>query len=503
MKRSNSSIRRQLLAWLLIPLCCLCLIASALAYQLATSFASDAYDGQLVNSAAAVAARLRFDGVQITVDLPPAAQAILRHNTSDKLYYQILEIDGRRISGDAVLPKPQTNLESDKPVFRYSDLNGEKIRIARIRVIPPHAYDHPVFVQVAETLNGRENLTHRILGAIVIPQVILIVLGAAAVSVGVTKGLSPLKKLERAISRRSKLDLTPVEPSQAPSEVYPLILAINDLIERLKHDIESQERFVANAAHQFRTPIAGLKTYVSLAQRVAKEEKLQPILSQLNSGCDRLTNLVNKLLSLARAEPANKLADRTNLDLNILVSAVTSDLICEALDKDIDLQFLPCPNPALLEGSQGGLTDLTVNLVENALRYTQPGGEVKVKIEEGETYLTLAVEDNGPGIPVEERERVFERFYRILGSDVQGSGLGLAIVKEIAAAHQAHIHLSDSAKDSGTCIKIVFPKAGRVPSARLQPDQKGTSLRAAANARPRSERLTKDRSGLIESRDSQ
>lgn len=470
---------------------------------MAANFASDAYDGQLVNSAAAVAARLRFDGVQITVDLPPAAQAILRHNTSDKLYYQVLEIDGSRISGDAILPKPQTNLESDKPVFRYSNLNGEKIRIARIRVIPPHAYDRPVFVQVAETLNGRENLTHRILGAIVIPQVILIVLGAAAVSVGVTKGLNPLKKLERAISRRSKLDLTPVEPSQAPSEVYPLILAINDLIERLKHDIESQERFVANAAHQFRTPIAGLKTYVGLAQRVAKEEKLQPILSQLNSGCDRLTNLVNKLLSLARAEPSNKLTDRTTLDLNILVSEVTADLICEALDKDIELQFLPSPEPALLHGSKGGLTDLTVNLVENALRYTQIGGEVTVKIEGDETNLTLTVEDNGPGIPLEERDKVFERFYRILGSDVQGSGLGLAIVKEIAAAHQANIDLANSANDSGTCIKIIFPRLDGASKPTLPHDQQLANATNAASPRPISERLTKDRSGLIESRDSQ
>lgn len=459
LKRSTSSIRRQLLAWLLIPLCGLCLCASAVAYQMAAAFASDAYDGQLVNSAAAVAARLRFDGVQVSVDLPPAAQAILRHNSNDKLYYQVLELDGTRISGDAVLPKPQSNLESDKPVFRYSDLDGEQIRIARIRVIPPHAYDRPVFVQVAETLNGRKNLTHRILSAIVIPQVILIVLGAAAVSVGVTKGLTPLKKLERAISRRSKLDLTPVEPSQAPSEVYPLILAINDLIERLKHDIESQERFVANAAHQFRTPIAGLKTYVGLAQRVAKEDKLQPILAQLNSGCDRLTNLVNKLLSMARAEPSNKLPDRSTLDLNILVSEVTSDLITEALDKDIDLQFLPSAGPALMVGSKGGITDLTVNLVENALRYTQAGGTVEVRIEQDEN-LTLTVEDNGPGIPEEERDKVFERFYRILGSDVQGSGLGLAIVKEIAAAHQAQILLSDSSKESGTCVKIVFPKAG-------------------------------------------
>jgi len=444
------------LSWLLIPLCGLCLITSAMAYNMAAGFANDAYDGQLANTAAAVAARLRFDGVKVWLDLPPAAQAVLRHNTDDKLYYQVVSLDGTRIAGDAILPKPVRNLHSDTPVFKYAELDSKKIRIARIRVIPPYAYDRPVLVQVAETLNARSALTNRILSAIVIPQIALILLGAAAVSAGVSKGLTPLRRLERALSKRSKLDLKPVETSNVPEEVYPLVIAINDLLDRLKKDIESQERFVANAAHQFRTPIAGLKTYVGLAERIIKDEKVSPIMSQLNSGCDRLTNLVNKMLSLAKVEPNFVTTNKTLLDLNEIASRATSDLVAEALEKDIDLSFKNSSDQALINGNETGLMDMVVNLVENAVHYTQKGGKVSVSVTANEA-VTLLVEDNGPGIPIEERERVFERFYRILGNEASGSGLGLSIVKEIALAHNATITLEEGSA-GGTLVRVTFER---------------------------------------------
>ncbi|OPZ88554.1 MAG: Swarming motility regulation sensor protein RssA [bacterium ADurb.Bin425] len=313
-----------------------------------------------------------------------------------------------------------------------------------------------MLVQVAETLNARSALTNRILSAIVIPQIALILLGAAAVSAGVSKGLTPLRRLERALSKRSKLDLKPVETSNVPEEVYPLVIAINDLLDRLKKDIESQERFVANAAHQFRTPIAGLKTYVGLAERIIKDEKVSPIMSQLNSGCDRLTNLVNKMLSLAKVEPNFVTTNKTLLDLNEIASRATSDLVAEALEKEIDLTFKNSSDQALINGNETGLMDMVVNLVENAVHYTQKGGKVSVSVTANEA-VTLLVEDNGPGIPIEERERVFERFYRILGNEASGSGLGLSIVKEIALAHNATITLEEGSA-GGTLVRVTFER---------------------------------------------
>ena len=246
----------------------MCLVSSAIAYFLASSFANDSYDRNLINTAGSVAARIRMDAAgAVDVDLPPAAQAILRHtNPKDKFYYQILKPDLTPLAGDA-LPTIATQLDSNIPVLGYAQFDGETVRAARIR-IPLH--DHPnhiVLVQAAETLNSRQDLTSHILISILIPQILLILFGAAAVSFGVQKGLEPLTDLRNAVAERSRVDLQPLDESIAPLEAQPLASAINDLLERLRADLEAQRRFVANAAHQLRTPLAGIQTYVEIVQR--------------------------------------------------------------------------------------------------------------------------------------------------------------------------------------------------------------------------------------------
>ncbi len=456
MKRiAHNSIRGHLLKWLLLPLCTIWIITTIVGYFLTVSFANAFHDHHMLNSADSVIARIKTVDNHVSIDLPPAAQAILRYNHLDKFYYQVIKKDGTRLSGDAVIPGPYPHLDAKGPVFRDSQMNGEDVRILRQRVVV-RGFDEPVFVQVAETLNGRRDLIARIMISIIAPQILLIFLGAIAVSMGISRGLLPLKTLEMELARRTQFDLTEVSDVNAPLEVLPLVNEINALLHRLRMDIEFQKRFVANAAHQFRTPLAALKTYIYAAKRLPSDKHMNEVLDRIDSGTNRMTHLANKLLVLAKAEPNNTETEHTEVDMNFIASEVTAELVSEAVQKNIDLSFSGSDMPALISGNPLNLTELTSNLIENAILYTPDGGKITVAVLNS-GKVSLEVSDNGPGIPEEERERVFERFYRILGTEAPGSGLGLAIVKEIASAHEAEVVIDSAPSGSGTRVTVSFP----------------------------------------------
>lgn len=454
----DSSLKSQLLCWLLLPLGAIWLLTACGAYFLAEHFANNSFDRELLNSADSVVARLRSDPVKIWVDMPPAAQAILRHNYRDKIYYQVLKPDGTRISGDAVLPKPVRHFDSPVPSFRYAKLDGQDVRIVRVKANLPGHEEEIVLVQVAMTLNALHEMSQQIFLSILVPQIFMIFLGALCVSYGIKRGLIPLSKLEKALSARSQFDLTPVEPSETPSEIRPVVDAINVLLNKLRNDLEQQQRFVANAAHQFRTPLAGLKTYIYAAKRSPADPRMLEMLDKIEAGVDRLTHLANKLLTLAKAEPQIGNTNFQPVDLNFVASEMTADFVSEALPKGMELTFVSSDKPAMVYGELTDLAELTSNLIENAVIYTQNGGNVTVRVSNGDA-VRLMVQDNGPGIPAEEREKVFERFYRILGTAASGSGLGLPIVKEIAAAHNATVEISGCISGKGTTVTVTFPCA--------------------------------------------
>lgn len=461
MKPLTSSIRRQLLAWLLLPILTLWLIGALLTYFMAINFATDAYDNALLDSARTLIARLRFDpGNRIEVDLTPEAQAIFKASQKDKFFYQVIGPSGNIRAGDTDIPRPtEDSLDGidEEPDFRDGQINGEDVRIGLVSVPVPHKQGQHVLVQIAETLKGRLELTKQILIWVVVPQLILIFLAALAVYVGVKRGLSRLRSVQEAVSRRTRWDLSPLAEEGAPQEVRPLVHAINDLLGRLKEDIDAQHRFVANAAHQLRTPLAGLKTQTEFALRQTKPEELGDALKQLQAGADRSIHLANQLLALAKVEPgAFRSTELEEVDLNCIAREATRDLVPQALRKSIDLGFEGSSQPATVRGDQLTVRELVCNLIDNAVRYTQPGGKVTVNVTSG-GKAELRVDDNGPGIPEEERERVFERFYRVLGSGVSGSGLGLSIVREIAQSHEADVSLSSGPDGSGTSVAVKFP----------------------------------------------
>lgn len=455
----KNSIQGELLGWLLIPISILWLVTTFAAYSFADRFANDAYDEIMLNSADSIIARIKVNGKNVVVDLPPAARDILEHNDMDGFYYDVLMSNGRQLSADADLPLPvdAMGLPLWKPKFSDGTFKGKPVRIGVIKVPVKGDPSDEVVVIFAETLNARNHFANQITLSIIVPQLVFILLSVWAVSVGISKALAPLKDLRDSLQNRSQYDLTPIATDEAPTEVQPLVAAINELMVKLNEDLEAQRRFVGNAAHQLRTPLAGLKTYIALLKRKRQGEG-QELLEQLDVGMDRLNKLVGGLLSLAKAEPsANRSSDLAIIDLNNIARDITKTLQSEADKNDILLDFQPNSEEALIQGDIGRLQDLISNLIDNALVYSTKGGHVRVQIRMAPMVVDLLVDDDGPGIPAEERERVFERFYRVLGTGVEGSGLGLSIVKEIVIMHDAKISI-DTSELGGTRFTVSFKR---------------------------------------------
>lgn len=458
----NNSIRRQLMLWLTIPLTSLLIVSALCTYLLAQYFTTDLYDKQLINSADSVAGRIRVLGSKVTVDLPRGVEAIFRHNNRDDFYFQVFAPYGLRLAGDDTLPAPEdAPAVGEPPIFKDTIVKGKKVRVAIIRMLAPESPMGSVIIQVAETKNARNELTQQIIAGIVLPQLLIITSAVVAVRVGITKGLRPLKKISQAIGRRSPQDLSPINLKIVPDEVTTFIMALNDLLERARLDISRQRRFASNAAHQLRTPLAGLKTYAQLAQKEDDVEKIRDLLQTQTDGFDRMTRTVQQLLSLSKAEHAiTRASSFKPVDLNIIVSDATTDIVPESIERQVELDFHSDDTQALVDGDQVSLRELTTNLLENAIRYNRPGGTVTIQVVSNQT-IDLVIEDDGIGIPEGERERVFERFYRVTGSDldITGSGLGLAIVSEIAKAHNATVEISEGSEQKGTRISVSFPRA--------------------------------------------
>lgn len=467
--RLNPSIRTQLLAWLVIPILVLLLVGAALTYGLAIRMATDAYDKALLDSVYSIAGCVKKQDGSLSVDIPPAALAILKDNMKDRVMYQVLDEHHRIVAGDAKLPFPafEDDDEQDHSVdYRDASIEGEPIRVASIKYQLPANPGTYLYIQVAETLHGREQIADEILIGTLTTQFVIVTLSGLVVLFGVRRGLRPLNNLRDAVASRTPVDLGPIAVEDVPKEVRPLVTAINELLQRLQDDMQSQRRFVANAAHQLRTPIAGLKTQTELALRQNDPADVQHALSLIRTGAERAARLANQLLALARSEPG---AANTELfqqvDLNVVAREATKEFVPEAIRKNIDLGFEGTTQPVHVLGDQSSLHELAANLIDNAVLYTPAGGHVTVRIEPGRRdngvgkSAELIIEDDGPGIPAEERERIFERFYRISdrSASASGSGLGLAIVREIANIHRAEVIVGDGPGGHGASVRIVFP----------------------------------------------
>lgn len=464
------SLRAHLINWLLTPLFVLWLFSTIAGYVATLTYANKPYDQVLLQRAQAVGAQLRLGGgrerLDLDLKLPDGSSA----SAPDKLVYTVCDGNGRTIVGTANLCRPLA-LRGGKiePLFYNGEREGQKTRMISLVFFNPDS-NKLYQLYLAETINQRQELIRGILANIVIPQLLLILIAVAAIWYALTQGLAPLERLRSEVRNRRRDDLSELDASEAPEEVHPLIEAVNDLLSRLQQAMQAQKRFIADAAHQLRTPIAGLKTQAELALRTDDPEQTQQTLQHILTSTKHGMRLVNQLMTLARNEPGE--LDKINfvpMDINQLAQECTANWIPAALDKDIDLGFESAAATEEVIGDATSLGEMLNNLIDNAIRYTQRGGRITVSVATTPLGILLGVEDNGPGIDPQHRERVFERFYRVLGTGQSGSGLGLAIVAEVAKRHQATMRLDAGSGGKGTLISVLFPRRAPPPPPELPP----------------------------------
>ncbi|OGA20283.1 MAG: hypothetical protein A3H32_03250 [Betaproteobacteria bacterium RIFCSPLOWO2_02_FULL_63_19] len=451
----HRSIRKLLGRWLIWPLIALAALSAWSAYLTAVRAARDAYDSALLDPALAIASQLRRDREgNIEIGLSKIALEALRVDSVDRMYFQVMGRSGRRIAGTAHIALPPNMYPELAYDHNYYDsvIEGRRVRVAVLGV--PRSGGR-VLVQVAETVEKRDRLVRDLLLSTLIPEAIFFLLAMLMLGYGILRGLKPLERLREEIDSRSAADLHPVNENDTPKEIRSLVRTLNNLFNRLDGAIDRQRRFIANAAHQLRTPLAGLKTHAELARDEANPNEIRALLDIIAGETERATRLVNQLLALARAEPGvGHTPCRNPINLRELVDHATHFWIPRALAKDIDLGF--DMGDAWIDGDATLLRELLGNLLDNAIAYTDSGGAITFRTYTHGSKSILEVEDNGRGIPESERARVFERFYRIRGTGGEGCGLGLSIVAEIADRHAASVEIKDASSGTGTCVRVVF-----------------------------------------------
>lgn len=456
------TLRGQLLKWLIIPLTIVWLAGAVLAFNLANHFSRLAYDRALIESTQALATRVKLLGDRVDVDLTQQAEQQLRYDNYDKVYYLIRTADGTVLAGDPYIPAPhllRDAASAQSNTIVYDDVvHGNKVRTAALSMILSDGHgDHEVLVQLAETLVERNTLSREILAGMLMPQLILICLAGLLVWYGLTRALVPLALIRSAIINRSSHDLHPIVEEHAPREIQPLISSINDLMVRLSDALRAQRHFITNAAHHLRTPLAGLRAQVELAERETDMDGLRHAIQQLRIGTERAIHLANQLLSLARIEQFAIQPDQMQrFDLTSNVRAITEQCVPMALAKNIDLGLDVPDQPVPVYGNAVLVDELIRNLIDNAVKYTPAHGRITVRVL-ADASPGVIVEDNGMGIAPENRVLVFDRFYRVLGTGVDGSGLGLAIAREIIQYHGGTIALREGKAQQGTIVEVRFP----------------------------------------------
>ena len=455
-QREQRSLFGEILDWLLTPLLLLWPVSLALTWLVAQGIANKPFDRALIYNAHALAQLVSVQNGKPLFNLPQPAGEILRADDADTVFYQVLGPRGELLSGERDLPLPT---DDDVPAsgevrLRDAELRGLPVRMAYIWVRLPLPGDPRALVQVSETREKRSVLATEIIKGVMLPQFVILPLAVLLVWLALARGIKPLSSLEERIRARKPDDLSPLDHKAVPLEVAPLVDSVNDLLTRLNESLATQKRFLADAAHQLKTPLAGLRMQADLAQRDGTStEELKRSLQQIGRSTMRATHTVNQLLALARAESSGVHIAHQPCDLARLTMDVVRDSVPRALERRIDLGYdgaEPGSPGVMLVGNLTLLKELVRNLVDNAINYTPSSAErpgvitVRVLSDAFGRVLLLQVEDNGPGVPEADRDLIFQPFFRALGTEADGSGLGLPIVQEIARQHGAEIIVEDA-----------------------------------------------------------
>ncbi|WP_018412955.1 sensor histidine kinase N-terminal domain-containing protein [Methyloversatilis thermotolerans] len=459
-----NSLFGEILDWMLAPLMFVWPISIAIIHNVADDIAHAPYDKVLGDSVYELSRQVRFTPDGAMLAKPPQMRDLFHIDGEDIIYYQVIGVSGEMLAGDIELPDiPNDRIwKPGELYFREGRINNEDVRIAHMVVPVTTLPGRFVSVQVAETLNKREALTSRILSGVLLPQFVIIPIAVVLVYFGLGRGLRPLKRLQTLIEQRRPTDLSPIEVRRVPEELRPFVTALNDMMLRLELNLAAQQRFIADAAHQMRTPLTGLISQAQLALLENDPAQIRACMEQILLSSTQAAHLINQLLALARAESSTeKIHAVEHVELNALVESQMADWVPVARARRIDLGFERAHVPLHVAANPVLLGEMFRNLIDNAIKYTPHGGIVTVRLR-ADIRAQFEVEDSGPGIAADERERVFERFYRVLGNQAGGSGLGLPIVREIAELHRASVELLD-APTGGLLVRVSFPRILALP----------------------------------------
>lgn len=460
---SARSLQSRLLWWLLPSLAILVAVNSVSSYRTALQAVNTAYDRSLLAVARAVADRVELRGGQVVVEVPYVALDFFQSDLRGRVYYRVGGLDGRAVSGYDDLPPLPPGVPRSEDYFALAHFYDDQYRGEAVRVV---ALLQPVFddsargmalVQVAETFVSREALTRKLMIDTLARQLLLVALAALVIAIVVRVAFRPLGRLRAELDARAAGDLSPIDSRDAPREVAALVAGMNDYVGRLKSTLDRQERFIADASHQLRTPLAVLRTQAGLALREEEPVRLRETLSAMDRSVGDTIHLANQLLTRARAQHGIATPAFGDLDLAQVAREACLDLGAGAVAKRIDLGF-EGENAVPVRGDPTLMRELVKNLVDNAIRYTPEGGRVSVRLSATDEAPAIEVEDSGEGVAAADRERIFDPFHRLASSKQPGVGLGLSIVRDIARAHGAEIELADGAGGVGLRVRVRFPR---------------------------------------------
>lgn len=464
--RPLGSLRGQLLRWLILPLVLLVALNAVSLYRDALEAADVAYDRSLLSSTRALAERVSVQDGKVVANVPYVALDSFETDTLGRIYYKVTGLQGETVSGYDDLPPvpknvPRTDLYPALVRFYHATYNGERVRIAAL--LQP-VYDDSMrgiaLIQVGETLDARQALSRDILLSTLLRQALLVLAVAAMVWFAVRLVLRPLMLLKNEVETRALSDLSNIDPALVHKEVRPLVAAMNGAMARTQDLIASQRRFIADASHQLRTPLAVLKTQAELALRENDPTAMRAIVGSIAGTTDGAIHLANRLLTLARIEHGGGSVPAAPVSLAEVARQVGLELALPAVQKGIDLALEADPDDqTTVPGQALLLHEMVSNLVDNAIRYTPAGGSVLLQVGRAGNEVLLAVSDSGPGIAAGDVDKVFMPFYRAqatLEANPGGTGLGLAIVRDIATLHGASVTLGESGHGSGLTVTVRF-----------------------------------------------
>jgi two-component system sensor histidine kinase TctE len=454
------SLQTKLFVWLCGPLGVLWCAGVLAAYSLTQRMVGLAFDQNLLATALTVSTQIKGsdrDG-KPHLALSSDDEKMLLFDPVDEIRYAVLDDDGAPVAGERDIPLPTGTVAPGRPVFYDAPLGTKRMRWAAL-VEQQMEEEDPApmraMVIVGETLHKREALSRQTLYLTVLPQIGLVAVFGALMWFGLRRGLRPLHELRQRLHERSETDLQPIQIDGKASEIDALRDTLNGLMGRLDRALAAQNEFIGNAAHQLRTPLAALRARIEYAGRQGTTG--QDTLADLQQSVERCIRLVNQLLALAQldARPLHAIT-AAHVDLVHEVRELIATMVNRALAKNVDLGVETTADPLFAVTNATLFTELLQNLVDNALRYAPAGGRVTIRLEDGPQYVTILVSDNGPGIPENERTRIFERFYRGDGALETGSGLGLSIARRCATVIGADLSLVPV--EEGACFRLRLPR---------------------------------------------